>query len=320
MGNNRIKLFSVGNADAILIKYHILGLEFIILVDAGNKNDSGIIIDYIDKYTRNKRIDLAILTHPHSDHIGGFFDIVNNIDINEFWIHDLQSHINNIIRKDEFESRLVVYGDLFKRINGKELKYLTETIDNSNNLIDLLRRKRIKIKEPFLNLNHELIPIKILGPTVYYYENLLHGFKDMERVFEEENLREQYLIEDITVQESLSDTLDEVNDESYENNSSVIFNFYYKNSNFIFTGDAGPEALQKSINNFNLSNIDLLKVPHRGSKRNLTTKIIKTLHPKVACISAKGTRKYPSRAIINALEKIDCKIYYTKEKDIDLEF
>lgn len=52
-----------------------------------------------------------------------------------------------------------------------------------------------------------------------------------------------------------------------------------------------------------LRNVDFLKVPHHGSRRNLNTSIIEDLSPKSSCISAAGNKKHPSGRLVYWLAK-----------------
>lgn len=46
-----------------------------------------------------------------------------------------------------------------------------------------------------------------------------------------------------------------------------------------------------------------LKVPHHGSKHNLTTEVIKKLKPSQSVISCRGSKKHPNPAIVHYLSK-----------------
>lgn len=59
----------------------------------------------------------------------------------------------------------------------------------------------------------------------------------------------------------------------------------------LLTGDSQAEELQEAIDIGYLNDIDVLQVPHHGSKTGLTDKIIQTLYPKLAVISV-GKNKY----------------------------
>jgi len=298
-----IEVLSLGNADSTIIRYYCeKGLEWVILIDAGNTGDGKVIKSYIDKYTNQKYIDLAICTHPDNDHIGGFFYIVENIKINEFWIHDPSLHIKMDVLRKTISSATA----------RKKLSYITESLDNSSNLLKLIDDNGIPRNEPFAELKHHTIPLKVLGPSRLFYEELLKGFRDVDSLIKEELFIENFAIQDISFDESLSDTLDADDDKSCENNSSAIVAFHPKNEIFLFTGDAGVIAIEKMMQSYpGISGIIILKVPHHGSKYNLSSKIIKALSPRYSIIPASGTRKYPSRAVVNALKKVGSLVYVT---------
>lgn len=76
LNDYEIHFIDVGQADAILI----ITDEKVVLVDAG-WND-GIVAGYLSDMDID-RIDIAIATHPHADHIGGFLQIFNEFEIGE---------------------------------------------------------------------------------------------------------------------------------------------------------------------------------------------------------------------------------------------
>lgn len=72
-----IHFINVGYGDCILITTPD---QKVILVDAGDSEHAEKIIEYLTRKNINK-IDLAIITHPHPDHIGGFFSLIDNLTI-----------------------------------------------------------------------------------------------------------------------------------------------------------------------------------------------------------------------------------------------
>lgn len=299
-----IDMLDIGAADAILIHYfNENDVEYIVLIDAGNKNDGKLIIDHIKKYYKQDYIDLAICTHPDGDHINGFDYILDNMVVNEFWIHDPTNHIDvkdirNNISKNKLEEKL---------------GFITETLNNNTSLIDKIDSLGIDRKEPFPNLIHNNIPIAILGPDKGYYKDLLKRFRDIDLLINEESLINKNKMQDVS-DVFISKTLDEVNDSSAENNSSVV-SLFSPDAEYrlLFTGDAGPEALDRVIETYDdlVKNIDFLDVPHHGSKRSLTFSIINHFKPTTAFISGNGGRKYPSQAVVNTLKKVGTNVYST---------
>lgn len=301
-----IDMLSVGAADAILIRYfNTKGWEYVICIDSGNPGDGKKVVDHIKKYYDQDYIDLAICTHPDTDHIGGFNYILDNITIKEFWIHNPENHIALHEVKNKIKAHTL----------SKSLSYITERLDSNVNIIAKIDKLQIPRKEPFKGLMHSSIPIQVLGPTPEFYKELLKRFRDSDLLFNESKYLEKSFMDENDLYESLSNALDEKNDPSAENNSSAVIAFYPNKKKYLFTADAGPMALNKVLDNYSewTSNLDWLDVPHHGSKRSLTSDLINHFSPKVAYVSARSKKKYLSQAVINAFTKVKTKIYSTHE-------
>lgn len=78
-----IHFLSVGYGDAILIQ---LPSKEVILVDAGTDESGPKISDYLSAL-KIKAIDLAIITHPHKNHFGGFTNLIDTIPIKTVWVN-----------------------------------------------------------------------------------------------------------------------------------------------------------------------------------------------------------------------------------------
>ncbi|WP_129723588.1 ComEC/Rec2 family competence protein [Xylanivirga thermophila] len=78
------------------------------------------------------------------------------------------------------------------------------------------------------------------------------------------------------------------NNDPYEslNDYSVVIKLNYKNTSFLFTGDAQWTSEQEMLKNGVNLNADVLKVGHHGSRTSTTTSFLKAVSPKYAVISA----------------------------------
>ena len=112
-----------------------------------------------------------------------------------------------------------------------------------------------------------------------------------------------------------------LNNKDYGNgndNSSVIYTEIdgYK---FMFMGDAATTTEKEIMNKYNLTDIDVLKVGHHGSKTSSGKKFIGEINPKYSIISVGKKNRYghPNKEVLENLK--DSKIYRT-DKDGSIMF
>ena len=106
-----------------------------------------------------------------------------------------------------------------------------------------------------------------------------------------------------------------LNTEGYDNendNSNVIY-MELNNYKFMFMGDAGVDKEKDILERFNISNIDVLKVGHHGSKTSSSKSFINKIKPKYSIISVGKNNRYghPNKEVLNNLDH--SKIYRTDE-------
>ena len=81
-GLMRVHFIDVGQGDCSFIE---LGNGHTMLIDAGNNENGDEIVDYIEDLQYSD-IDYVLATHPHEDHIGGMAEIIENFDIDIFYM------------------------------------------------------------------------------------------------------------------------------------------------------------------------------------------------------------------------------------------
>lgn len=79
-----VTFIDVGQADSILLENE----GHYMLVDAGNNEDGPKLVNYF-KNQNIHQFDYVIGTHPHEDHIGGLDNIIEDFDINTFYMPDV---------------------------------------------------------------------------------------------------------------------------------------------------------------------------------------------------------------------------------------
>lgn len=80
-GTLKVHYIDVGQGDSEFIE---LPDGKTMLIDAGEADEAGKVIGYIDSLGYTK-IDYLLATHPHADHIGGLPAVINKYEIGEIW-------------------------------------------------------------------------------------------------------------------------------------------------------------------------------------------------------------------------------------------
>ncbi len=96
------------------------------------------------------------------------------------------------------------------------------------------------------------------------------------------------------------------------NNNSIVVKMTFKNTSFLFTGDAEKKSENDMMNNnFNLE-ADVLKVGHHGSKTSTSSAFLRKVNPKYAVICV-GEDRYnlPKKITIDKLTKRNIKVFRT---------
>ncbi|MGI2328672.1 MBL fold metallo-hydrolase [Planococcus sp. YIM B11945] len=88
----KVHFIDVGQADSTLLELD----GYTMLIDAGDWNSTAV-IDYL-KEQNIEKIDIAVGTHPDSDHIGQLADVVENFDVGEVWMPGNESSSDTFIR------------------------------------------------------------------------------------------------------------------------------------------------------------------------------------------------------------------------------
>lgn len=223
-----IYYLDVGQADSMLITYQ----DKDILIDAGNNEDGPKLVNYFKSLNITK-FDYVFGTHPHEDHIGGMDDIINNFEINNFYMPDV------VTTTKTFE-------DILNSMEEKNLQFKTPNIDDEYKIGD------IKLK-------------------VLY-------------VGKESN--------------DLNDT-------------SIVLKLTYKDTSYLFTGDATKKVENKLLTKDIES--DVLKVGHHGSQYSTSNEFLEKVNPKYAIIEVgkNNIYKHPKEVTLTKLDNMKIKYYRT---------
>ena len=285
--NYEFDLLELGDADAIIIGQIINDQQYITLVDAGNEGDGKKIKSHLQKYYNTLTIDLAICTHADSDHKGGFFDLLQDsgVIIHEFWLADPATYLG------------------LKEREMKDARRIFDSADGKYNMIKLALNKcdKGKVLNAKAGLTHKTIPISVIGPCEDYMKSVLQQTiaTDVKTKYEDEDT-EEYDEAAKVDEDEVKSVIDKENDDpSPFNCSSLVLLYDDGTDKFLLAGDASRASLKEILTRMPelKGHVAYFKVPHHGSKHNLTTVIIDDLKPKQSYISAAGNKKHPNQSI-----------------------
>lgn len=160
-----VHYLDVGQGDATLI---ILPNQEVMLIDAGERSKGAFVREYIEDLGIRK-IDYLVGTHPHTDHIGGLEEVINNFDIGSIYMPRASS------TSKTFESLLNTINE--KNLKVKSAKSGVNIIDEDGLKIDIVAPNSVK----YSSLNNYSAVIKIT-----YKNNKFLFMGDAEEVSEKE--------------------------------------------------------------------------------------------------------------------------------------
>lgn len=96
------------------------------------------------------------------------------------------------------------------------------------------------------------------------------------------------------------------------NDTALVLELKAKNSKTLFTGDIGSNIESYLLADLSISDVDILKVAHHGSKFSSSANFLEATKPEIAVIGV-GQNSYghPTNQVLNRLNDIGSKIYRT---------
>ena len=306
-------ILAVGDADAMVINYQDDDQQWhTAVVDAGNVGD-GLKLKRFIKHTEGptgikKVIDYAFCTHPDRDHKGGFFDLFDDhwVKIENFCIlcPDVAGSNDPRIKTVDNPAELVAAAKaVYNHPTDKTRNLLDEITTHSNYYA--------------WNYGEDIpgIPLMIIGPHYDYFTDTAFDMASDFAELTDEERPDTYAEDDLPSEDTAKSVMDETKEESATNKSSMILLFHPQGRNFLLAGDACSASINQALIDYPEIKGSTLKVPHHGSKHNLTTELIKDLNPSQSVISCKGSKKHPNPAIVHYLSKYG-KVFATSKSGV----
>jgi beta-lactamase superfamily II metal-dependent hydrolase len=308
-----IDFIYVGDGDGIVIwGRNPNERDFVFFLDGGNQEFGTKIVQHYKKwikpYLYENRTIAFINSHPHADHINGLIEIVKELGEEITWgiYNDPVKFISDELRRNIKQSAL--------RNEDADIDHLYKSFQKVQELNDLCERYNIKKIEALTDV-FSYNEIKIVSPSREFYTSKVQLFTNIDFL-----KRVDYSNSTLEVDETLEslkpcDIVDEKNDASPENLSATVIELIdSSNKRYLLTSDAGVESFDDmEKNGFNTENLNIVQLPHHGSRRNISTNWIAKFAPKMFIISAQGNKKHPRKAVLSCIKKnlVNCKTYST---------
>ena len=228
-----IHFVDVGQGDCILIGQN----NEYVLIDAGNNEDGQLLVEYF-KELGVKKFKYVIGTHAHEDHIGGIDNIINNFELDKFYMPDVIT-------------------------------------------------------------------------TTKTFEDVLDALLKKQKAFDTPKIGDKFKLNDLEFEVLYLGT-----DKSDLNDTSIVLKLTYKNTTYLFMGDATSKVEKILINEGKDLSSDVLKVGRHGSQYSSTATFLKKVNPSYAVIQVGQDNEYdhPKQVTLDKLNKLNTLTYRTDEQ------
>jgi hypothetical protein len=261
-----------------------------VIIDAGFQDDGEALVEHVETYYGTSSIDLAILTHPDGDHIGGMGEVVRGLNVEQLWLHDLGAR------------------------GGAGLP----AADAVDELIEVAGREGTVVREAFAGSSAFGEALVIIGPTVEYYEQLVAEEQQVAKAAVEGRalsygrpvsvLAQRFLAALPRIEVPFGDA----GGTSPRNNTSMITLLQLHGEQLLLTADAGVPALDRALDwveehGARVYQPKFVQLPHHGSRHNASSEFLDRLlgsigqaRSRSAFVSVtKEAEKHPSPRVSN---------------------
>lgn len=293
----------VGQGDGILIRTE-QGTS--ILIDGGSTSNQRVgeyVLLPAIRYYGMSELDYVFVTHGDADHISGIEYLLNDEHIGV--------RIRNLV--------LAKYGDRQGLAN-------IETLAKEKNINVIYMEAGDKIREK-LNSDMAGLTLECLYPSERTLEAKQVVKRDSDSIAEAKQVAEREaagITDDKKIAIGLDNAItanvpgDEVTGSGPDaNDLSIVLLAKYDGRKILFTGDAGSMVEKRLIleKNLLLSETDVLKVGHHGSRSASSEVFLQTIKPQYAIISCGKKNHYghPHEETLMQLQTIGARVYRTDQ-------
>jgi beta-lactamase superfamily II metal-dependent hydrolase len=340
-----IDVLSVGDADCIVVTQWTPFGPQRILIDGGTGDDAEQILDFFRR--RNFANFWAVIcSHHHNDHARGLIKLIQDrsLTYHNGWMHDIRKHLSpetlrrasagNSSQADNVREVIETTKELTSAFTGRYLTpqepFAGTTIAGYPSMVvlgpalpfyDKVLAEFTKQESPdfkpslpfFAALSAagtERANSQLYGLTSLFSQPTSTPLTTLSSLLGAAPAPSKYgsLVPALAGVLSNSNVKENPVTQPF-NNTSTIIGASFGTSRFLFTADAGADALVRIPPEW--KDLKWLQVPHHGSDGNLSKGLIERFRPQFANISAVGDTSHPSRAIVSGLVKVGARVFST---------
>lgn len=315
------------SGDAIAVRYALGGGRWsVMVVDGGDKDAGARLVKHIRTHYGTNTVNHVVNTHPDSDHCSGLSVVLEEMDVEQLWMHRPWVHAPRMM--DAFDDARLTPGSVQRRT--------ADAVRAAKTLHEIAVSKRVPVTEPYQGAN--IGGFTVMSPSMGDYLSLLPHFRCTPPAAiplgarlvganalagQPSGVRQAI---PSRVSNALASTAATPENEfarlgtkptAAENESSVVLFADFDGQRVLLTGDAGPEALTAAADyaarlGVSLLDLRLLQIPHHGSRNNLTRSVLERISARTAFVSvAAGSRTHPRPSVTNALNRRGTTVYRT---------
>ena len=297
----KVEILQAGTGDSIWISNNKLN----IVIDGGK--DTSAILDKYNQLPQNENIDLLVVTHIDSDHIAGVLALVEQIKV-----------------RGETERLKRVWFNYPKREENGEY-----SINEGNKLSDsLCRIKGLN----WCNNTSEMIGNAIqIGDMTLFVLAPDRDVADEYSPKEPDELSAGIADWDVNLDSLVANVNDDDLDKGGPNSQSIVILLECNEKKVLLPGDCTPKELYNAIRKYSSTKeqpitLELMKLPHHGSMRNVTKDILSEVECANYVISTNVNKKYcfPHKETIakligyRKLAEKELNVYFNYKDSLDI--
>lgn len=302
-----IHMFPASEGDCFWIRYGNDGDLHNILIDGGRRSTAGLIKKFIKQLpTAERRLELLVVSHVDRDHIDGILKLTEDehldLSVEDIWFNayqHLQDEMLGAVMGEKLSENIVKrQWPWNKAFSGGAVRLAD---DKTTPIRTLAGGMQVRLLSPDAEKLRNLVP---RWERECQEAGIMKGHDAVPSAPVPADLEEMGAID---IDELADSPFTE--DDSEPNGSSIAFTLEYGGRRALFAADAHPDLLLRGIEAMSAENggrvpLDVFKIPHHGSKNNLSKQMLELIDCQTYLLSTSGSQyHHPDQAAVARILK-----------------